>query len=57
MKIDMARDDIDRGGVELIGNPLKFSRTPVTYRKPPPRFGEDSKAILQKFRDSEAPEE
>ncbi|WP_298432244.1 CaiB/BaiF CoA-transferase family protein [uncultured Jannaschia sp.] len=23
----------------LVGNPLKLSRTPVTYRRPPPRFG------------------
>ena len=39
MRIELPRPDIDRGGVELIGNPLKFSRTPVTYRRPPPRFG------------------
>lgn len=26
----------------LIGNPLHLSRTPVTYRAPPPRFGADS---------------
>ncbi|MEM7710967.1 MAG: CoA transferase [Pseudomonadota bacterium] len=26
----------------LIGNPLHFSATPVTYRRPPPRFGADS---------------
>ncbi|MCX7645847.1 MAG: CoA transferase [Rhodobacteraceae bacterium] len=46
MRIDMPRDDIDRGGVELIGNPLKFSATPVAYRKPPPHFGEDTQAVL-----------
>ncbi len=49
MRIDMARDDVDRGGVELIGNPLKFSKTPVTYRKPPPRFGEDTEEIISEF--------
>jgi formyl-CoA transferase len=46
MRIDMERKDIDRKGVELIGNPLKMSRTPVSYRRPPPRFGEDSQEIL-----------
>jgi formyl-CoA transferase len=46
MRIDMPRDDIDRGGVELIGNPLKFSATPVTYRRPPPHFGEDTEAVM-----------
>ncbi len=49
MRIDMARDDVDRGGVELIGNPLKFSKTPVTYRKPPPRFGEDTEEIISEI--------
>ncbi len=50
MRIDMAREDIDRGGVELIGNPLKFSKTPVTYRRPPPRFGQDTDEVLSRFR-------
>lgn len=47
MRIDMAKDGIDRGGVELIGNPLKFSATPVTYRRPPPHLGEDTQAVLE----------
>ena len=34
------------GQVELIGNPLKFSRTPVSYRRPPPRMGADTDAVL-----------
>jgi formyl-CoA transferase len=46
MRIDMAKDGIDRGGVELIGNPLKFSATPVTYRRPPPNLGQDTEAVL-----------
>lgn len=46
MRIDMAKDGIDRGGVELIGNPLKFSATPVTYRRPPPHLGEDTDAVM-----------
>jgi formyl-CoA transferase len=44
-----ARDTVVRvdaptvdGHVDLLGNPLKFSETPVTYRKAPPRFGQDS---------------
>ncbi len=49
MRIDMPRDDIDRGGVELIGNPLKFSKTPVTYRRPPPGFGQDTAEILARY--------
>ena len=43
---DVARPDVAGGHVKLLANPLKFSRTPVQYRRPPPRFGEDTDAIL-----------
>ncbi len=46
MRIDMARPGIDRGGVELIGNPLKLSATPVSYRRPPPALGQDTEDVL-----------
>ncbi|WP_394198124.1 CaiB/BaiF CoA transferase family protein [Litoreibacter albidus] len=46
MKIEMARGDVEGGAVTLIGNPLKLSKTPVTYRRPPPHFGEDTDAVL-----------
>ncbi|MCL6284097.1 CoA transferase [Ruegeria sp. 2012CJ41-6] len=39
------------GPVDLIGNPLKFSRTPVTYRRAPPVFGADTDQVL----DSDTP--
>ncbi|WP_282153737.1 CaiB/BaiF CoA transferase family protein [Ruegeria atlantica] len=35
------------GDVQLIGNPLKLSRTPVTYRAAPPVFGADTQAVLR----------
>ncbi|PWJ13791.1 CaiB/BaiF CoA transferase family protein [Jannaschia seohaensis] len=31
----------------LLGNPLKLSRTPVTYRRPPPSFGADTDRLEQ----------
>lgn len=34
------------GPVQLIGNPLKLSRTPVTYRRAPPAFGADTRTVL-----------
>lgn len=46
MKIEMAREDVAKGAVSLIGNPLNFSKTPVTYRSPPPRFAQDTAAVL-----------
>jgi len=47
MKISM---DSKAGVVDLIGNPLKFSRTPVTYRSAPPHFGQDTAQILERLR-------
>jgi len=43
MKIEMTSKHAD---IHLIGNPLKFSKTPITYRFPPPRFGADTDRIL-----------
>ncbi|WP_420586616.1 CaiB/BaiF CoA transferase family protein [Ruegeria sp.] len=43
MQIDMQAAP---GEVKLIGNPLKLSRTPVTYRSAPPEFGADTQAVL-----------
>lgn len=34
------------GPVQLLGNPLNFSRTPVTYRMAPPQCGSDTQEIL-----------
>jgi len=44
MQIDMPRDGADP--LRLIGNPLKFSETPVTYRRNPPHFGADTETVL-----------
>jgi len=38
--------DVKGGAVRLLGNPLKLSKTPVTYRCPPPRFGQDTDQVL-----------
>jgi crotonobetainyl-CoA:carnitine CoA-transferase CaiB-like acyl-CoA transferase len=40
-------DGIDGGHVQLLGNPLKFSATPVKYTRPPPRFGQDTDEVLE----------
>lgn len=46
MEISMRHDTADKKEVHLIGNPIKMSDTPVTYRRPPPRVGEHSAEIL-----------
>jgi|TARA_R100000005_G_scaffold91298_1_gene63476 crotonobetainyl-CoA:carnitine CoA-transferase CaiB-like acyl-CoA transferase len=32
--------------LELVGNPIKLSRTPVCYRSPPPRLGEHTDEVI-----------
>jgi formyl-CoA transferase len=38
-------DHPDLGPLRLLGNPLKFSATPVRYAKAPPRLDEDRAAL------------
>ena len=47
MKQTMAYSGAAGGEVALIGNPIKFSETPVDYRHAPPRMGEDSDVVLE----------
>lgn len=35
--------------VRLIGDPIKLSETPVTYRYPPPMMGQHSESVLQEL--------
>jgi crotonobetainyl-CoA:carnitine CoA-transferase CaiB-like acyl-CoA transferase len=41
--------DAAAGEVRVIGNPLKLSKTPVTYRAAPPQFGADTERVLSKI--------
>ena len=49
MKIQMENKNSEKGFVELIGNPVKFGKTPVSYRHPPPFCGEHSDEILNEI--------
>lgn len=49
MKVSVQHPSAASGSVELIGNPVKFSKTPVTYRRAPPTCGADTDEILQEF--------
>ena len=42
----LAASGIDGGQVPVLGNPLKFSATPVKYLRAPPRFGQDTDEVL-----------
>lgn len=49
MKIAMPHPLAGRGAVDLIGNPIKLSETPVSYRRPPPVLGEHTDEILEEI--------
>lgn len=46
MRIEMPHTAAASGVVPLIGNPLKLSATPVTYRFPPPMLGQHTEEVL-----------
>lgn len=46
MQISLPHPVAGGGKVDLIGNPLKLSGTPVTYAKAPPMLGADTGAVL-----------
>jgi len=47
MKISVADDHAQGGAVDLIGNPIKMSATPVSYRRPPPSLGQHTDDVLR----------
>lgn len=49
MEIAMSHETADANEVHLIGNPIKMSDTPVSYRHAPPRIGEHSAEILSEM--------
>jgi len=49
MKISLPYPGSKSGRVDLIGNPIKFSETPVEYRFAPPRVGQDSDSVLEEL--------
>ncbi len=57
MKITMPHSLAGTGTVDLIGNPLKLSRTPVTYRRTPPVCGADTVETIREFLDEDALDE
>ncbi|MFW6024649.1 MAG: CaiB/BaiF CoA transferase family protein [Dichotomicrobium sp.] len=47
MRITMPHDGAPDGKVDLIGNPLKMSGSPVTYRHAPPTLGQHTGEVLR----------
>lgn len=51
MKIDMPHPSAGGGPAPLIGNPLKLSETPVSYRRPPPVLDQHGSEVLAEWLD------
>ncbi len=47
MAIEMDHPIADGGKCRLIGNPIKMSETPVSYRRPPPMIGQHTDEVLE----------
>lgn len=54
MRVEMPHPGAGSGAVALIGNPLKLSETPVSYRQAPPMLGEHTEAVLREVLGLEA---
>lgn len=48
LRLRLAHPVAEAGHVDLIGNPLKMSGTPVTYDRAPPTLGADTAAVLRR---------
>ena len=55
MQIRMGHPLAGAGEVELIGNPIKFSATPIEYRQGPPYLGQHSEEVLSELLGLDAP--
>lgn len=51
MKISMDHPLAGSGAVDLIGNPVKLSKTPVSYRRAPPTLGQHTDEVLAEVLD------
>ncbi len=49
MKITMPHKEAKSGSVDLIGNPIKLSKTPVSYRRAPPTCGADTMETIKEL--------
>ena len=46
MRVSVDHPTAEGGAVDLIGSPIKMSRTPVSYRRAPPLLGEHTDEVL-----------
>ena len=51
MQVSVPYPGAKGGRVDLIANPIKYSKTPVAYDRPPPRLGEHTDEVLEELLD------
>ncbi|MBL6942295.1 MAG: CoA transferase, partial [Rhodospirillales bacterium] len=49
MKISVPHETAASGAVDLIGNPINLSETPVSYRYAPPTLGQHTDEVLKEL--------
>ena len=49
MRIALPHPLAGKGAVDLVGNPIRLSETPVTYRLPPPTLGQHTDDVLREL--------
>ena len=49
MQIALPHPQAGKGDVDLIGNPIKYSATPVDYRRAPPYLGQHTDEVLKEM--------
>ena len=49
MVVSMPAPHLERGNIKLVGNPIKFSKTPVSYKYIPPSCGEHNQISLKEL--------
>ncbi|MEX0921216.1 MAG: CaiB/BaiF CoA-transferase family protein [Rhodovibrionaceae bacterium] len=47
MQVKVPYENSQSGSIDLIGNPIKFSETPIAYDRPPPKMGEHSEEVYR----------
>ncbi len=50
MRIDLPEPDSENGAIPGIRTPILLSRTPLSYQTPSPRLGEDTDAVLERWK-------
>jgi len=56
MRISMPAPHLRDGQVDLLGNPIQLSETPVSYRRPPPALGGHTQEVLHELLGQDDPD-